>query len=285
MATWIPVAGVAALVCVVLGVMAAVLASPEPVGSRRISVRLLLAVGAFIVLLVVGMVLVTAAPQLLGLPLVLAPGVGVAVALLLFGAVPWRSTRSEAIRTAALVPRAVWSSSTARDYGPPIAVALSLIVLLVATSATASLDDSGRSRALTVVSTDSTNTASPYPGWFYAGPLLAVTLAIVLAAVLAIQRTAHLPAVSLDAAADAAWRRRAAVVLSHIATAGLLLYLAATLLMVGGALHSVSLNARGEWAAGAAVAFFAGVVAAATAVVTLLSAARRAAGTSARVAE
>lgn len=280
MVTWIPMVLVGALACVAVAVMSVARPPRQTLFLTRISERLLLAVGAFLGVMVLGLALVTWAPHLLGLPLVLAPGVGVAMSMTIFGALPWRRTSPGAVRTAALDPRAAWSATTARIYRAPVLAALVLVVLLVVTGLTASLDDDGRSRAFTVSTPDSGNTASPYPGWFYAAPLLVATFAVVVAAGIAIRRTALLPATGLDAAVDAAWREGVAIVLSRIATAGLLLYLAAILLMAGGALRSVAGSVQGAIGLGATATLLAGAAAAVAAAINLLTAARRAAALS-----
>jgi hypothetical protein len=238
-----------------------------------VRVRLLLATAAFLVVLVVGAVLTAAVPELLGLPLVLAPGAAVAVAMLLFGAVPWRRPTG-AVRVATLTPRVAWSGAIARVYGPPLGAAVALTALLLATGCTAAADDAGRSRAFTVTAGNVGSTATPYPGWFYAAPLLALTGALTLAAVVAVHRTAGLPALTADAAADERWRHGVATVLSRIATSGLLLYVAVVLVMAGSALHSVSLNVPSAAGAWSVTALLAGAAAAAAALVALLRALR-----------
>lgn len=277
MSIWFSPAVLSFAVCCGLAIaLAAAVLGRHHEGLERMSVRLLLSAGVFVVVLLVGLAVTTGAPRLLGLPLVLAPGFGVAAALLLFGAVPWRTMDRRAIRSAALVRRPAWSAATARAYGRPIIVGCALIAVLIVTGLTGSPDDAGRSRAFTVTEQGSTNSASPYPGWFYSAPLLAMTVAIVVAGAVAIRRTALLPARSLDPAVDALWRHGIALVLSRIATAGLLLYLAATLLMVGDALRTTSLNMPGGWGTGAAAASLCGLLAAVTALASLASAVRRA---------
>jgi hypothetical protein len=90
--------------------------------------------------------------------------------------------RRGAVRTAGLTPRRV------RDYVPPrmtwllLGLALVLVALLAAATATASPDDLGRAgRALTLTCRGMTESASPWPGFYYSAPMLA-SLAVSTAA-------------------------------------------------------------------------------------------------------
>lgn len=67
---------------------------------------------------------------------------------------------------------------------------LLLLALLVFTGATSSPDERGRFRAITFTSPLSSSTATPYPGWFYAVPLILGTVLLALAVWAALRRIA-----------------------------------------------------------------------------------------------
>ncbi|GLW99244.1 hypothetical protein [Microtetraspora sp. NBRC 16547] len=100
----------------------------------------------------------------------------------------------------------------ARDYLPRfsawLAGALSLVaaVLLSVTSVTASADDMGRAgRALAMSSPDGTvrSVTGPWPGWFYAWPMLAVLATAFLLSALVVHRVVQRGRPGLDVAARA----------------------------------------------------------------------------------
>lgn len=170
-------------------------------------------------------------PGWLGLPLALAPGLAVIVGLAVIASTPARSASPGPVRSAELAPRSAWTVGSRWHYRLPALSGGALIVLLLVTGLTGGADDAGLQRALTVSVPGGSNTASPYPGWFYAGPLLAATALLLLTAVLAMRRIAALPALDgPSAAADHAWRQAATAAVSRLATAGLLGYLAGCLL-------------------------------------------------------
>ncbi|WP_424534323.1 hypothetical protein ACOZ38_28980 [Sphaerisporangium viridialbum] len=100
----------------------------------------------------------------------------------------------------------------ARDYLPGfsarLAGALSLVsvLLLSVTSVTASTDDLGRAgRELAMTSPDGTvrSATGPWPGWFYAWPMLAVLATAFLLSALVVHRVVQRGRPGLDAAARA----------------------------------------------------------------------------------
>ncbi|WP_409331496.1 hypothetical protein [Trujillonella humicola] len=117
-----------------------------------------------------------------------------------------------AVRTATVEVR------RARDYLPPVLsrVVLAATGLLVAvlgtTTALGSPDDLGRAgRALARSCTPLWTTAvGPWPGWFYAAPLLAVVLAGLVLAGLALRRIVHRPRSGDAPHVDDLLRRQAA---------------------------------------------------------------------------
>ncbi|WP_169982348.1 MULTISPECIES: hypothetical protein [unclassified Microbispora] len=100
----------------------------------------------------------------------------------------------------------------ARDYLPGFstrlagALTLVTVLLLSVTSVTASADDLGRAgRALAMTSPDGTvrSATTPWPGWFYAWPMLAVLAAAFLLSALVMHRVVQRGRPGLDAAARA----------------------------------------------------------------------------------
>jgi hypothetical protein len=176
----------------------------------------------------------------LGLPLALAPGLAASAALLVVALTPAIRSQPVATRSASLDRRSAWTVGSRRAYLQPTLAAVVLAGLLLVTGLTATTDDAGLNRALSMRSHDGMRTASPYPGWFYAAPLLAVAALLLLTATLAMRRIARLPAVrSTDERGDRAWRRTATSAISLLATSGLLGYLAGVLLVTGSAVQAV----------------------------------------------
>ena len=190
----------------------------------------------------------------MGLPLALVPGLSASAGLLVIALTPRPRVAAGATRSASLQPRGTWSVGARRDYLRPALAAALVTAVLVTTGLTGSPDSIGMQRAFSLRNGHGVSTASPYPGWYYAGPLLVVTALLVITALLAIRRIAALPSLQpADEDTDRAWRRAAASAVSFDVTAGLLLHLAGVLLVAGSAIQSVS------WGAGApSGALFAG---------------------------
>lgn len=186
----------------------------------------------------------------MGLPLALMPGLSASAGLLVIALAPRPRGAVGPTRSASLQRRGIWSIGERRDYLRPALAAVVAAAVFVITGLTGSPDSIGMPRAFSVQTHDGMNTASPYPGWYYAGPLLAVTALLLVTALLAIRRIAALPALQpADEGADRAWRRAAASAVSFDVTAGLLLYLAGVLLVAGSAIRSASWGATpaGGW--------------------------------------
>lgn len=143
-------------------------------------------------------ILALGVPEDLGRTALLAPAVGATVAMLVFVLVPSAEfLESNTVRHADLSPRRAWDY--ARVWPVYVALALSVVVL----PAVALLgDDDGRS-ITHHYGEEASSTSSPYPGWFYAVPLLVV--AVVLAALtdLALRRVARAPRPSDPSLRDA----------------------------------------------------------------------------------
>ncbi|MFF4275820.1 hypothetical protein [Streptomyces sp. NPDC001536] len=90
--------------------------------------------------------------------------------------------RQGAVRTAGLTPRRVRDHVPPRMTGLLLALAAALVAVLAVATAVASPDDLGRAgRALTLTCRGVTESASPWPGFYYSLPML-VSLALSTAA-------------------------------------------------------------------------------------------------------
>ena len=213
--------------------------APRSRGLRAVQVTLVVALLAAVDTAIAAASIDSAHPEWLGVPVGIGPGLAVSIGLAVVAATPALGERPGVVRSATLAPRSAWTVGARRHYLAPAVTATVLALALLATGVTASADETGLLRAFTVERPDGGSTASPYPGWFYAVPLLAATALLLLTAVLAMRRIARLPALG-DAArsADGAWRRAATAAVSRLATAGLLAYLGGTLLVTGSAIRS-----------------------------------------------
>lgn len=206
---------------------------------RAVQVTLIVALVAAAGTAVLAASLDDAHPEWLGVPIGIGPGLAASVGLAIVAATPALRARPDTLRSATLAPRTAWSIGTRWHYLAPALAAGLLAVVLVATGMTASADESGLPRAFSTVRSDGGSTASPYPGWFYAVPLLVATALLLLTTVLAMRRIARLPALAgADHGADRAWRRAVTAAISRLATAALLAYLGGTLLVTGSAIRS-----------------------------------------------
>lgn len=161
-------------------------AAKRAAGRVQLRNRLALVVG---LLAAVAMgILALGVPEDLGRAALLAPAVGATVTMLIFVLVPSAEfLESNAVRSADLAPR------QAGDYARvwPVYAALTLPLLVLPLLALAG-DTDGRSISHRYGALAG-STSGPYPGWYYAIPLLVA--AVVLAAVtdLALRRVARAP--------------------------------------------------------------------------------------------
>ena len=230
---------------------------------RRARSRALLCIGAAFAVLVGGMVLNSARPELLGLPLALAPGVAAATALLGFAVLPSAVEPSNGPVSAALTPRTAWSFGPRRAFAVPATLVAASLAFLGWAALVADPDDQGRMRSITLTDGMTTASAGPFPGSFYGLPLAAVTILLAGSTYLALRRiasTAALP-VPLASVADRHWRTVSTRVVSQLATTALLGHLGGTAAFAGLAVRSAGStiglnggNASGTALAGAALA-------------------------------
>ena len=206
--------------------------------SARLRMRWALIAAAAVAL---GILMVPIDP--LGTSLMLAPGIGVVAGLAVICITPLgRRSRHAGVRQASLAPRRPASFGPTWGFVLPIVTASSLALMLLVTAATASDDSLGLSRSITVTSEGGSHGSGPYPGWFYAVPLLIVTVVIGAVTLLAVRRIASTPARSTTQAAvfEAAARRSLTKFTMVTATAVIVFYLGAVATVAGTAIRSAS---------------------------------------------
>jgi hypothetical protein len=234
-------------------------AASSAVNAMR--VRMLAAVGAGLV--VTGVLAFAPIPALhLSLGATIAPGIGGLVACLSIAAAPFpRASASTGVRQAELTPREATSFGPRWGFVLPLVSAALLVVFLIATASLArETDYTSLSREIGLVNPGGYATASPYPGWFYALPLLVVTVLLSGGVLLALWRIAGARSLgSLGLAPlDAAIRRSTTRFVMLLSSSIIVLYLGATSFTAGTAWRNVAqwskLNATGLRKVGSAVA-------------------------------
>lgn len=213
--------------------------------------RALAALAAVVLVMLLGAGLTMARPQDLGLPLAVAPGAAGAVGLLVHAAIPPPSSSTPAERVASLEPRGAWTFVPARTLSALLGILGVSLALLVLSGVTSSGDEQGRRRMFSIAVGEVSASASPYPGWFYAAPLIVVTVVLALACLLALQRistTASLPGPGLERF-DRAWRVVAARIISTLVAATMSLQSGGVALFAGSSMLSVSASVPSTTAA------------------------------------
>ena len=135
----------------------------------------------------------------------------------------------------------------------PIIAAVLLIAYLCFTMATASPDDSGLMRSISLTygrDGELTGSAGPYPGSYYSVPLIAVTVLLLALTCCALWRIAHTPSVPDEryAHADRLWRVALTRFTVFLSVGSMLAYAVAVLLVAGSAVVRVGTNG-GTWPA------------------------------------
>lgn len=216
--------GIAALLA--LGAIDLGSSTADPI--RQVRGRLLLALGAFGAVLLASWAWSTAQPELLGRPIVVGPGAAAAIGVLVFSLPPARAVTGRT-RAVSLRRRSARHVVGGRVLVLPVVLLVALVAILVVTGATADSAGDGAGRVFSVVRPGQSASGSPYPGWFYGGPILIAAASLVVSVSIAVRRIVLLPAVSADDAVDDAWRAGVGRALGAIAGAGLLLSLSGVL--------------------------------------------------------
>lgn len=208
--------------------------------------RFIVAAGFTAGLLLVGFVTTLALPSALGLPLAVAPSVAGAAGLLLYAATSpaVESVTEGEVRVASLAPRHAWSFASERAMTGLAALLVATTALLIVTGITSSPDDAGRYRAITFANGAFMSSASPYPGWFYATPLLVALACLAVVTSLALHRiaiTPSLPGRGLERQ-DRAWRVASTRVVVDLVAAALSLQLGGIAVFAGNAIHTAAFS-------------------------------------------
>ena len=187
---------------------------------RAAQTRAIVAIGFTAVLLFVGFAVATAFPSLLGVPVAVAPALAGTGGLLLYAFTPPAADPSGVTHAhaASLTPRRGWTFTPRKTLVGLFGLVAATFALFVVTGVTSSTDDAGRHRAMTFVGDGFMSSASPYPGWFYAIPLMVATAGLVVAALLALRRlasTPSLPGPGLEQE-DTVWRVESTRVLTTL---------------------------------------------------------------------
>lgn len=203
----------------------------------RVQLRNRLAIVVGLLAAVAAGTLALGIPEDLGRAALLAPGVGAAVAMLVFVLVPSAEfLESNTVRHADLSPRRAWDY--ARIWPAYVAMALPIVALPLLALAG---DASGRN--ITHYYGDQASvTAGPYPGWFYSAPLLVASVVLAAFTDLALRRVARAPRPSDPSLRDAdeAVRTLAVRLIVSISTASALGTLSIALTGAGVTTRNVS---------------------------------------------
>ena len=191
-------------------------------------------------------------PDLVGLPVLLAPVLAAAAVLLVLVVTPPpRPSEVSGLPGTSDVDAEgrPWSFAPRWGFVLPASAAVLLLGYLALTAGLATPDDGGRMRAYTLAcpSASMESTATPYPGGFYGGPLALGAVAVVVLAAVALARIARRPRVGgpETAGLDDALRAASTRAVLGVAAAGVLLPFGAVLILAGAATYSVARNLDG----------------------------------------
>lgn len=220
----------------------ALLSTASDLALRRARQRALLCVTVGVVVLVGGAVLNAAVPDLLGLPIALAPGLAAAAALFGYAALPVTIEPPSGPTSASLAPRTAWSYGSRRAFAVPGTISAATLGFLTWAAVVADPDEQGRMRAVSFADGPVSTSAGPFPGSFYGLPLALVTVVLAASTYLALRRIAGIPTLPrpTDAVADRSWRATSTDLVIRVANAALLGYLGGAAFFAGHATHSAS---------------------------------------------
>jgi hypothetical protein len=179
-------------------------------------------------------------PDLLGLPVLLAPVLAASTVLLVLLLAPATGlgTVGAGTRAADLAERRAWSFAPRWGFVLPASATVLLLAYLALTARLAAPDDGGRMRAYTLRCPDAgvLATATPYPGGFYGVPLASGAVLVVLLAALVLGRIARRARLGGPETfgLDNALRAAASRTVLGVATAGVLMPFGAVLVLGGG---------------------------------------------------
>lgn len=213
-------------------------------------VRALVSVGVGVLTFVALWAVNRYVPESYGLPLMLAPGTAAIAGLVAFALFPPVTVDSPAVRReASLVPRRPWSYGPRWAYVLPTVAAAAVVVFAVLAGASSRQSQDGHYRAIGFELDGTFSESSPFPGWYYGVPLIAMTLCLLAATSLALWRISSAPRPPLESRgeADRLLRVFSARIVMKLSSGALFSYFGGVLLFAGMA----TTNAARFWNGGA----------------------------------
>jgi len=182
-------------------------------------------------------------PQSYGLTLMLAPGIAAIVGLVAFALFPPVTAESPTRRRqASLVPRRLWSYGPRWAYVLPTVGAAAVVLFAILAGLSSRPSQDGNYRAIGFELTGTLSESSPYPGWYYGVPVIAMTLCLLAATLLALWRISSAPRPNLESLgeADRLLRVFSARAVMKLSSGALFAYLGGVLLFAGMTTHSAA---------------------------------------------
>ena len=190
-----------------------------------------------------------------GLNLALLPGVASCVvaglAALPYGdrAVEDDSLKTGGVRVASLRTREPWTYTRWYVLIQPIVMAVLLIGYLTITACMGTTDGDGAGRSIRLTEENSYGgvvggESGPFPGVYYALPLIGVTVLLIVLVCVALRRISHTPAAldGIDGESDRLWRSAMSRFVVFLSTGSMLAYAAGVLYFAGNATRLVGTN-------------------------------------------
>jgi len=182
-------------------------ASLQPIFQRARSetrTRAFVSIGLSFLIFVAVCALNQYTPQSYGLPLMLAPGIAAIVGLTAFAFFPAVTAQSPTRRRqASLVPRRPWSYGPRWAYILPSVAAAAVVLFAILAGLSSRPSEDGTYRTIGFELDGTTSESSPYPGWYYGVPLIAMTLCLLAATLLALWRISAAPGPTLESLGEA----------------------------------------------------------------------------------
>lgn len=208
------------------------------------STRRRIMLSIFLTALAVGVPLLTnrLIPEAYGLPLALLPAFAMLAGIASFEVYPSPVLAKPALRTASLKPRGTLRFVSPVELLVFASAALATVACLVALGFSASPDSQGLSRMIARSDVYGAGEASPYPGWYYGGPLIVATVLLVVCSLVALRRIAMAPAFPDPqySQVDQIWRQVVSKMVVRSAMAAMLCYAIGVLFYAGMATHNVA---------------------------------------------
>jgi len=175
-------------------------------------------------------------PESYGLPLMLAPGTAAVIGLVTFALFPPVTVESPTKRRqASLVPRRPWSYGPRWAYVLPTVAAAGVVLFAILAGLSSRPSQDGNYRAIGFELDGTFSESSPFPGWYYGIPLIAMTLCLLAATLLALSRISAAPRPALESfgEADRLLRVFSARIVMKLSSGALFSYFGGVLLFAG----------------------------------------------------